>query len=182
MYIDKHKVVTIEYRMLDTDGNLIDSTDHTEPLSFIQGRQQVLPGLEARVEGHGVGDRLRFTLEPEDAYGVRDDSLIRRIPRDRFLHHGEFRAGMTFTSGRAGHKRLVTLIEVDQDHVTVDANHPLAGRTLQIDLVIVEVREALDKELATGIIQEMADIYARENENARMHGVPVQGPILSGHQ
>ncbi|MEN8167870.1 MAG: peptidylprolyl isomerase [Pseudomonadota bacterium] len=176
MKITKDKVVSIEYRMVDQAGNLIDSSDHAEPLSFIQGRAKLLPAVEEKVVGHGVGERLTFTLEPEQAYGERDDDLMRVISRDRFVHHEELRVGMTFTSGRAGHQRLVTLVDLNDDKITVDANHPLAGQRLKVDLVIIDVREALEDELATGVVQEMADIYAREQEQARIQGVPVKGP------
>ena len=177
MKITKDKVVTIEYRMVDQAGNLIDSSDHAEPLSFIQGRTKVLPAIEKKLEGHGVGERLTFTLEPEQAYGERDNDLMRVISRDRFVQHGELRVGMTFTSGRAGHQRLVTVVDLNQDEITVDDNHPLAGQRLNVDLVIVNVREAIEEELVTGVVQEMADIYAREQEEAReQEGVPVKGP------
>ncbi len=180
MRICKDKVVTIEYRMTDSERNLIDSSDHAEPLSFIQGRAMVFPDIEAQVDGHAVGDRLTFTLTSEQAYGERDDGLIRQIPRDRFIHHGELRVGMTFTSGRAGHQRLVSLVDVTPDEITIDANHPLAGQRLHIDLVIVEVREALENELTTGVVQVMADIYTHEQKESRGHGVAVQGPMLPG--
>ncbi len=177
MHITKDKVVSIEYRMVDQAGTLIDSSDHAEPLSFIQGHTKVLPAIEEKVEGHGLGDRLTFTLEPEQAFGERDDDLIRQIPRDRFFHHEELKIGMTFTSGRPGHQRLVTLVNVNQDEITVDANHPLAGQRLNIDLVIIDVREALEDELVTGVVQEVADIYAREQEAVRVVGMPVKGPL-----
>lgn len=176
MHITKNKVVSIEYRMVDQAGSLIDSSDHAEPLSFIQGHAKVLPAIEEKVEGHGVGERLTFTLEPGQAYGERDDNLMRVISRDRFVQHGELKVGMTFTSGRAGHQRLVTLVKVGQDEITVDANHPLAGQRLNVDLVIIDVREAIEDELVTGVVQEMADIYAREQEEVRVQGVPVKGP------
>jgi FKBP-type peptidyl-prolyl cis-trans isomerase SlyD len=182
MRITKNSVVTIEYRMLDAEGNLIDTSDHAEPLSFIQGRSMVFPAIEEKVDGRSAGEKLSFTLQPDQAYGERNEDFIRQIPRDRFVHHGELKSGMTFTSGRPGHQRLVTLIDVNQDEITIDANHPLAGQSLLVDLVIIDVRDALDEELSSGVIQEMADIYARENENTRVHGVSVQGPILSRHQ
>ncbi len=176
MRITKDKVATIEYWMVDQAGALIDTSDHAEPLSFIQGSGKVLPAIEEKCEAHRVGERLIFTLEPGQAYGERDEDLIRVIPRDRFVYHGELTVGMTFTSGRTGHQRLVTVTDVDQATITVDANHPLAGQRLHVDLVIVDVRDAVEEELTTGIVQEMADIFAREQEGARVHGIPVKGP------
>lgn len=179
MRISKDKVVSIEYRMLDADGALIGSSDDAEPISFIQGRGTVFSAIEELVEGHSLGERLVGTLQPEQTYGLRDEGLSRQaIPRSRFSDRAGLRSGMTFLSGRPGQRRLVTLVEVMQDDVIVDANHPLAGQTLKIELAIVEVRDALEEELATGSIQEMADIYAREQRKERLQGVPVQGPLL----
>lgn len=179
MRVAKDKVVTIEYRMMDAAGNLMGTSDHVEPLSFIQGRAMVFPAVEHQVDGRSVGERIVFTLQPNQAFGERNEDLTRQVPRDRFLHHGELKSGMTFTSRGPDHRRLVTIVEVTEDEIRVDENHPLAGQTLQIDVVIVDVRVALDDELANGVIQEIADIYAREKEAIRINGVQVKGPTTS---
>lgn len=160
--VEPDKVVTIEYQMRDSGGELVDSSDHSEPLSFIQGRATVFPAVEKQLQGCRTGDRRAFALEPREAYGERSDGLLRVVPRDRFDYEGELEVGMTFAMGRRPNQRPVTVIGIDGEQITVDANHPLAGERLDIDLIIVDVREAVESELATGIIQEMADIYARE--------------------
>ncbi len=97
MQVSKDKVVTLEYRMIDVEGNLIDTSDDSEPLSFIQGRQTVFPALEEQIEGRCTGDRLTFTLEPKQGYGERDDTLVREIPRSHFEAEGDICVGMTFS-------------------------------------------------------------------------------------
>lgn len=163
MQVTKDKVVTVEYRMVDLKGTLVDSSDDHESLSFIQGAGSVFPAIEEQVAGGRMGDRLTFTLEPEQAYGERNDELRRAIPREQFLFDGDVQPGMTFNRrNEDGRKRMVTVTEVDDKAVTVDANHPLAGVRLNVDLVIVDVRDAVEDELATGVVQEMGDIHARE--------------------
>ncbi len=181
MQVSKDKVVSVEYRMVDPQGALIDSSDDSEPLSFIQGGGSVFAAIEEQVEGGRMGDRLTFTLEPGQAYGERDNELCRAIPRSQFLFEGEMQPGMTFSSRREdGQQGMVTVIEVDEQEVTVDANHPLAGVQLNVDLVIVDVRDAVEDELATGVVQEMGDIYAREAREAgsKIDGVHPQKPNI----
>ncbi|MEW8525830.1 MAG: peptidylprolyl isomerase, partial [Candidatus Thiodiazotropha endolucinida] len=128
MRVERDKVVTIEYRMMDSNIELVDSSDYSDPLSFIQGRETVFPAIEKQVEGCQVGDRREFVLEADEAYGPRNEKLIRVIPRDRFNYDGQVEAGMTFSAGTQTERRPVTVIEVNEDEVTVDANHPLAGK------------------------------------------------------
>ncbi|MEW8136188.1 MAG: peptidylprolyl isomerase [Candidatus Thiodiazotropha endolucinida] len=181
MRVERDKVVTIEYRMMDSNTELVDSSDYSDPLSFIQGRETVFPAIEKQVEGCQVGDRREFVLEADEAYGPRNEKLIRVIPRDRFNYDGQVETGMTFIAGTPTNRKPVTVIEVNEDEVTVDANHPLAGESLNIDLIVVDVRDAVEKELADGVVQEMADIYAREaaaEERSPMtYSVLVKGPV-----
>ncbi|MEW8627100.1 MAG: peptidylprolyl isomerase [Candidatus Thiodiazotropha sp.] len=181
MRVERDKVVTIEYRMMDSKNELVDSSDYCDPLSFIQGRETVLPAIEKRIEGCQVGDRREFVLEAEEAYGCWSEARICMIPRDRFNYDGVVEAGMTFSAGTPTNRKPVTVIEVNEDEIMVDANHPLAGESLNIDLIVVDVRDAVESELADGVVQEMADIYAREaaakERNATTYSVFVKGPM-----
>ncbi|MES9884622.1 MAG: FKBP-type peptidyl-prolyl cis-trans isomerase [Sedimenticola sp.] len=172
MQISKDKIVTIEYKMVDVDGTVIDSSDDSDPLSFIQGREAVFPALEAQVEGKSTGSRLAFTLEPKQTYGERDEKLVRVIPRDHFDLEGDISVGMTFAAKKDGRRQPVTVTAVSEDELTVDANHPLAGVTMSVDVVIVDVRDAVEDELATGLVQNMDEIYSRQQ---KQDGVPVKG-------
>ena len=162
MQISKDKVVTIEYKMVDREGNIISTSDDGDALSFIQGRATVFPALEEQVEGHKMGERLTFALEPQQAYGERDESLVRVIPRGQFNFTGDIDAGMKFVTRKNDRELPVIVTAVSDDEVTVDANHALAGIVMNVDLVIVDVREAIEAELESGVVQEMDDIYTQE--------------------
>jgi FKBP-type peptidyl-prolyl cis-trans isomerase SlyD len=158
----QNHVVTIEYRMVDEKANLIDSTDDTDPLSFIQGHGMVLPAIEREIEGRHSGERLTFRISPEDAFGQPDPARIRTIPLSQFPTDQTPYPGARFFVKKEDQDVAVTIVAVEQDQVTVDGNHPLAGIPLIVDLVITEVRPALQNELESGIIQTDESIFAHE--------------------
>ncbi|HQU15274.1 MAG: peptidylprolyl isomerase [Chromatiales bacterium 21-64-14] len=150
MQIAKHKVVTIEYTLTDAAGEVVDTSDGREPFSYIQGTSSVIPGLEAALEGHSTGDTLSVSILPEDGYGLRQEALTATVPRERFESDGNLEVGMQFqTEGESG-LQVVTIVDLDEDSVTVDANHPLAGATLNFDVAVVDVRDASPEELSHG--------------------------------
>lgn len=150
MQIAKHKVVTIEYTLTDAEGEVVDTSDGREPFSYIQGTSSVIPGLESALEGRSTGDTLSVSIAPEDGYGPRQDALMAKVPRDRFESAGNLEVGMQFqTQGESG-IQVVTIVGLDEETVTVDANHPLAGATLNFDISVVDVRDANADELSHG--------------------------------
>ncbi len=163
MKVAKDKIVTLEYTLSDTGGRRIDSSDGKEPLSLIQGRGSVFPAIEAAINGHNVGERINLELAPEQAYGLHDARLLRQVSRSNFKVDGEISPGMQFLRRIDGEEYIVTVSAVDEEQVTIDANHPLSGQRLRFDLVIVNVRDALDEELVSGNIQELDEIYAKES-------------------
>ncbi|MCW8848117.1 MAG: peptidylprolyl isomerase [Sedimenticola sp.] len=166
MQISKDKVVTIEYTMKDQLGNLLDTSDNGDPISFIQGKGGVFPALEAALDGKSIGERLQVTLTPEQAYGQTDERLIKIIPRDKFKVEGEPQVGSQFRTRRDDTDVVVTIVKVDDESVVVDANPPLAGVTILMDIVIVEVRDAVEEELRTGQVQNMDEIYEKEHKKS----------------
>jgi FKBP-type peptidyl-prolyl cis-trans isomerase SlyD len=159
MKITKNSVVTIEYRMVDEKANLVDSTDDSEALQFIQGYGMVLPAIEHEVEGHVAGERLTFKIAPEEGFGPHDPERVRKIPLSQFPADPTPYPGARFYTQKNNQDVAVTVITVDRDEVTVDGNHPLAGIPLLVDLVITEVRPALESELASGVIQTDESIF-----------------------
>lgn len=159
MKVSEDSVVTIEYRMVNQKGDLVDSSDHGESLSFIQGRNTILPGIEHAIEGRKSGERLTFTLPPEEGYGIRDEAKVAVIPRTQLNSNGELRIGMQFYTQKNGYDLPVTITHFSDEEVTVDGNHPLAGETMNIDLVIIEVRQAIDSELESGKVQDDEELY-----------------------
>jgi FKBP-type peptidyl-prolyl cis-trans isomerase SlyD len=148
--IARNKVVAIHYTLRDEQGVVIDSSSERGPLAYLHGKGNIIPGLEQALAGKSAGDRLEVTVSPEQAYGVRDERLVQIIPRSRFPEGTELAPGVKLrTSGRQG-PPVVTVMKVERDFVTVDGNHPLAGRTLHFSVEIAEVRRATHEEVAHG--------------------------------
>ena len=162
MKIANGKVVTLEYTLSDTDGQPLDSSDGKEALSLIHGRGSVFPAIEDALIGRGMGERISVELSPEQAYGQHDERLLQHIPRSNFRTDKPIMPGMQFLRRVDDEEYIVTVTAVDDDQVTIDANHPLVGQHLHFDLVVTGVRDALDEELQSGHIQELDEIYARE--------------------
>ena len=150
MQISADKVVSIDYTLTNSDGAVIDTSEGRGPLAYLQGHSNIIPGLESALEGKAVGDALQVSVEPGEGYGERDDSLTQAVPRQMFENADEIQIGMQFQTQTEQGPHIVTVISVDDENVTVDANHPLAGQTLNFDVKVVEVRDASEEELAHG--------------------------------
>lgn len=146
MTISKDKKVSIKYILKDAEGEIIDSSEDTEPLEYIHGNGHLIPGLEAALEGKSAGEKLSVAVAPEDAYGKREEELVFPVPRSNF-DGTEIEVGMQFEAASSEGSHVVTVVEVDDEQVTVDANHPLAGETLYFDVEIIDVRDATPEEL-----------------------------------
>jgi len=152
MQISKHKAVAIEYTLTNDSGEVLDTSEGQDPLSYLHGAGNLISGLEQALEGKATGDELKVTVSPEDAYGERMDELVQKVPRDRFEGADELEVGMRFQASSDRGDTLVTIAEVSDDEVTVDGNHPLAGQTLHFDVKIVDVRDASEEEIDHGHI------------------------------
>lgn len=150
MSIVENSVVSFHYTLTNSKGEVLDKSDQ-EPLAYLHGGGNIIPGLEKALLGKKAGDKLVVTVEPAEAYGVRDDKLIQNVPRRAFQGIKDIKVGMSFTAqGDAGQPMRVVVTRVSGDMVTVDGNHPLAGETLTFDVEITDVREASEEELAHG--------------------------------
>jgi len=148
--ITHHKVAEIHYTLTNDQGETMDSSRGNEPLPYIHGTQSLVPGLEKELEGKVVGDALKVTLSPEDGYGPRVDELQQQVERVLFQFDGDIEVGMRFEAQAEHGVELVTVVAVDDKHITIDANHPLAGETLNFDVEVMAIRDATDEELAHG--------------------------------
>jgi FKBP-type peptidyl-prolyl cis-trans isomerase SlyD len=150
MTIKQDSVVTIHYTLKDDAGGIIDSSTADRPLSYLHGRGNLIPGLERELQGKQAGDKLNVTIAPAEGYGEYDDQLVQRIPRRSLKGVSNVKPGMQLRTQTAHGPRTVTVTHVAGDIVTVDGNHPLAGKNLNFQVEITAVREATDEELAHG--------------------------------
>lgn len=150
MQIEKDTVATIDYTLTDPSGQVIDSSEGRQPIAYLHGASNIVPGLETALEGKNVGESIKVTIPPEQGYGARDPNLVQPVPRSNFQGIQEIKPGMQFQAQTAEGARVVTVVQVDDQNVTVDANHPLAGMELKFDVKIVDVRKATPEELTHG--------------------------------
>jgi FKBP-type peptidyl-prolyl cis-trans isomerase SlyD len=138
--------VRIEYELRDGRGNLLESTE--APIEFVYGFSDLLPALEAALEGAAKGDAVNVSIPPEDAYGTRDESNVFKVDRSEFPDSAELEVDDEFVAvGEDGTQLSMRVEEVQDDYVVVDANHPLAGETLNFQVRILDLRAATEDEI-----------------------------------
>ncbi|HEX7597701.1 MAG TPA: peptidylprolyl isomerase [Polyangia bacterium] len=146
MQIANETVVTIHYTLTDEKGTVLDSSAGEEPLTYIQGQGKMVPGLETALLGKSAGDSLKVSVVPAEGYGVRDEDLVQTVSRKNFPVE-DVEVGMHFQARGPEGARIVTVVATDTDNITIDANHPLAGTTLNFDVQVIEVRAATPEDL-----------------------------------
>jgi FKBP-type peptidyl-prolyl cis-trans isomerase SlyD len=150
MTIQKNKVVTINYSLKDESGALLESSEGQGPLTYLHGVGNLIPGLEASLEGKSAGSSLKVSIPPEDAYGVWAQEKVVQVQRSQFSGIDDVKVGMQFSVQSEAGEEVVTVSKVEGDTITIDANHPLAGKTLTFDVSVVGIREATAEELDHG--------------------------------
>ncbi len=151
MKVGKDKVVLMHYTLKNDAGEVIDSSDGADPLPFLQGHGNIIPGLESALEGSKVGDKLDVSIKPEEGYGERMKDAIQEIPSSALQGVDEVKVGMQLQSqDKDGNAFLVSVTKIEDDKITVDGNHPLAGQTLHFSVSIESVRKAEAEELSHG--------------------------------
>jgi peptidylprolyl isomerase len=149
MKAEKGMIVKLHYEGKFENGELFDSSkqgEHEHPLEFEVGAGMVVKGFDKAVEGMDVGEKKEFTVKPEEGYGERNDELKQKIPREVLPKEQEPKAGMMLVAqAPTGQKMPVKILEVSDKEITVDMNHPLAGKTLVFNIEILEVRKAEEK-------------------------------------
>ncbi|WP_345843332.1 peptidylprolyl isomerase [Shewanella algae] len=152
MQITQHSAVTIHYRLTDAKGQLIESSFETDPMVYLHGMENLIPGLEKALEGKSKGDTLEVTIEAEEAYGPYHDGLRQEVPLEAFGDIQDIVPGMRFIAETEMGQRPVQVTEVLDNSVIVDGNHPLAGQSLTFNVEVMDVREATAEEVAHGHI------------------------------
>jgi len=148
--IGENCVVSIHYTLTDDSGTVLDSSRDSDPLVYLHGANNIIPGLENELTGKTAGANLKVSVAPENAYGEHTPEAIQSVPRSAFEGIEDIQPGMQFqTEGPQG-VQVVVVTEVSDDAITVDANHPLAGKTLHFDVSVEDVRMATPEEVAHG--------------------------------
>jgi FKBP-type peptidyl-prolyl cis-trans isomerase SlyD len=150
MPIAKNTVVTIDYTPIDDLGSVLDTSKGGEPLLYVQGIGNLIPGLEKALEGKQPGDHIQVTVPPEEAYGERDDDNLQVVSRSLFEDSTGLEVGMQVQAQSDSGTQVLTVTALDEDSVTLDGNHPLAGEALNFDVRVVDVRDATAEELEHG--------------------------------
>ena len=150
MQIVDQKVVTLHYTLTDNEGRVIDQSEDGS-FAYLHGASNIIPGLENALSGKTAGEELSVAVSPEEAYGVRDESMLQQVPKNMFEDTNQIAVGTQFhAQGPNGEMLVVTVMEVQEEHVLVDGNHPLAGVELNFDVKIIDVRDASEEEVEHG--------------------------------
>lgn len=150
MQIGDQKVVTLHYILTDSEGRLIDKSDDGS-FAYLHGASNIIRGLEDALTGKSSGDEVTVAVAPEDGYGARNESMLQQVPKTMFEDGSQIAVGSQFhAQSPNGDMLVVTVVEVEDEHVVVDGNHPLAGVDLHFNVTVIDVRDASAEEIEHG--------------------------------
>ena len=147
MIAEKNKVVTFHYTLKNEAGEEMESSRKSEPMSYLHGANNIITGLEKAMEGHAISDKFSATIPPEEAYGIRNEKNVQRIPLKRLKGIGKISVGQILNLKTKQGQVQVTVLKVGRFNVDVDGNHPLAGAQLTFDVEITDIRDASEEEI-----------------------------------
>jgi FKBP-type peptidyl-prolyl cis-trans isomerase SlyD len=150
MIVANEKVISIHYTLKNDEGVTLDTSDGQAPLAFIQGKGNIIPGLEKALDGKKVGDKVNAVIPPDEAYGAKNAELVQKVPISNFQDAEQVKAGVQFQIQLPQGAQIATVVSVEKEEVTIDMNHPLADVTLHFDVEIAEIRDATAEELEHG--------------------------------
>lgn len=147
--ITKGKVASIDYTLTNDSGEVLDTSKGGEPLTYLHGGS-LIRGMEQALEGKQKGESLKIVIAPADGYGEKNPEMVQVVPRKSFGDAADIKPGMKFKANTPQGPCVVTVVDANEENVTVDANHELAGVTLHFDVTVTDVRDATAEELAHG--------------------------------
>ena len=150
MNIGPNTVAIFHYTLRDDSGDEKETSRGADPSAYLHGANNIIPGLEAAMEGHAAGDVFSATLAPEDAYGQPNPDKQQRVPAKHLVFKGKLKAGMVVQLNTSEGRVPVTVVKAGRHSADIDTNHPLAGQSLTFDIEIVDVRAATEEEVAHG--------------------------------
>lgn len=149
--IKQHSVVTMHYELKDAAGEVLDSSAGQDPLTYLHGAGNIIVGLEEELLGKAIGDEVQAIVSAEKGYGEPVDALIQTVPKEAFGEEiDKVAVGMRFQAETEQGPVPVVVTAMDADTVTVDGNHPLAGKELHFSVKIEEIRDASQEEIDHG--------------------------------
>lgn len=150
MKIDGSKVVTFHYTLKDEEGAQMESSRESQPMSYLHGAQNIIPGLEKAMQGKQAGDEFEVTVEPAEAYGERNEGNVQRVPAKHFKDPRRLERGQLVSLQTRNGPVQAVVIKVGRFNVDLDTNHPLAGKSLTFEVEITDVRDATEEEVTHG--------------------------------
>lgn len=144
------RVVSIHYTLTDDKGAEIDSSRGGEPLQYLEGAGNIIPGLEKEVSQMSTGDKKKVKIPAKDAYGEKREDMVIDVPRTQFPKDMALKVGDRFRGGADDHSPMFTVIGIEGESVKLDGNHPLAGQNLNFDVEVTEARAATKDEMSHG--------------------------------
>lgn len=154
MQITEGTVVSMDYALSNDEGTLLDQSQPGQPLTYLHGYKNIIPGLEAALEGKSSGDEVEVRVSPEEGYGEPNPALEQVVPKDRFQGIENIEEGMQFQASTEQGPISVRVVKVDGEEVTVDGNHPLAGQHLNFKVTVQDVRQGTEEELSHGHVHQ----------------------------
>lgn len=141
----------MHYKLALDDGQVVDSSEGSDPLAYLHGSKNIVVGLESAMEGKAVGDSFDVKVSPGEGYGERFEEAVQQVPRAMFPPDAQLKAGIQFQAqDETGQPIMGTIMAVEGDTISVDFNHPLAGQNLNFSIEVVSVREPTDEETKHG--------------------------------
>ena len=150
MNIEDKKVVSFHYTLRDEHGELLESSREGDPMTYLHGAGNIIPGLEKALVGKVAGDQFEASVEPAEAYGERDENGVQRISAKHFKQAGRLEPGQVVALQTRQGPRRVTVMKVGRFNVDIDTNHPMAGLSLTFDVEVTDVRDATAEEVTHG--------------------------------
>jgi FKBP-type peptidyl-prolyl cis-trans isomerase SlyD len=154
MTVEKDKVITIDYELKSADGEILDSSEENGALSYIHGAGYLVPGIENALVGKKVGESIQIVVSPADGYGEYNEELVFEVTKDDFEKGIELFEGLEFQAEIDDEPRVCTVVAIEDDKVTVDANHPLSGEELHVRAKVVSIRDASPEEIEHGHVHD----------------------------
>ena len=151
MSVGMNKVITFNYTLKDEEGTLLDSSSNKEPMAFLSGNSQIIPKLEEALNGMIIGSKKNVKVSAADAYGEYSEDAIQKVKKDQFPKEANIEVGMTYIANSPDGKQMPFLVsEINDQDITIDFNHPLAGKNLEFDVELLDVRDATPEEIQHG--------------------------------